>query len=59
MENIPSDPVILMSWLNTKLRDNYSSLDTLCEDLDLNRNELVKRLSEAGFDYLPEVNQFR
>lgn len=59
MENIPSDPVILMSWLNTKLRDNYSSLDTLCEDLDLNRDELVKRLSEAGFDYLPEVNQFR
>lgn len=59
MENIPSDPVMLMSWLNTKLRDVYSSLDALCEDLNLNRDELVKRLCEAGFDYLPEINQFR
>lgn len=59
METLPRDPVMLMSVINTRLRDNYSSLDGLCEDLDIDRNELEKRLAEAGFEYMPEINQFR
>ena len=56
---LPKDPVMLMSVLNTKLRDQYDSLEALCDDLELNRDELTIRLQEAGFDYDPEQNQFR
>ena len=56
---LPSDPVILMSFLNTKLRDSYDTLDALCEDLELDPAELTARLHAAGFDYVPEANQFR
>ena len=56
---LPKDPVMLISVLNTKLRDRYDSLEALCDDLELNRDELTIRLQEAGFDYDPERNQFR
>ena len=56
---LPQDPVILMSVLNTKLRDEYHSLEALCEDLELDRDKLTVRLHEAGFDYDSERNQFR
>ena len=56
---LPKDPVMLMSVLNTKLRDQYDSLEALCDDLELHRDELTIRLQEAGFDYDPERNQFR
>ena len=56
---LPKDPFMLMSVLNTKLRDRYDSLEALCDDLELNRDELTVRLQEAGFDYDPERNQFR
>ena len=56
---LPQDPVILMSVLNTKLRDGYDSLEALCDDLELDRDRLTDRLHEAGFDYDPEQNQFR
>lgn len=50
---------MLLSWVNMKLRDRYDSLDSLCDDLNLNREELEEKLKEAGFDYMPEINQFR
>lgn len=56
---LPQDPVMLYSFVNTKLRDEYSSLDALCEGLGINRSELELKLKAAGFDYMPEVNQFR
>ena len=56
---LPSDPIMLMSVLNTKLRDAYDSLEALCDDLQLDRAELTGRLHEAGFDYDPARNQFR
>ena len=58
MENLPTDPFILLSYVNTKLRDDYSSLDKMCEDLDINRSELEKKLGEAGFEYSSENNKF-
>ncbi len=57
--NLPKDPVMLMSVINQKLRDYYPMLDALCDDLDLDRDELSATLASAGFEYLPEVNQFR
>lgn len=56
---IPQDPVMLMSWLNTKLRDEYGSLSLLCEELDLPEEELKEKLAKAGFTYSPESNQIR
>ena len=55
---LPKDPFILFSLVNTKLRDFYSSLDSLCEDMDVSRSEIEKTLSEAGFRYDPEKNRF-
>lgn len=58
MENLPQDPFILFSFINTKLRDNYSSLDLLCEDLDINKDELIKKLSTIGMIYDSGLNKF-
>lgn len=57
--DLPEDPFILLSFINTRLRDNYSDLDVLCEDLGIERGALEKRLSDAGFEYMPQINQFR
>jgi hypothetical protein len=55
---LPQDPIILLSYVNTKLRDEYPSLDALCEDLDTDRDELVRRLEGVNYVYSPERNQF-
>ena len=55
---LPNDPVILLSVINTKLRDYYSSLDALCEDLNIDKEEITKKLSLIGYNYKPERNQF-
>ena len=58
MKKIPQDPIICLSDGNTHLRDFYSSLDLLCDDLMINRDELVKKLADAGFSYDREQNRF-
>ena len=58
MTEYPKDPAMLMSWVNMKLRDFYGSLDELCEELEIDRKELEKRLNEAGFEYNQELNMF-
>lgn len=55
---LPNDPMILFSFVNTKLRDIYPSLDDLCEDLHLNKETLLKKLAAAGFEYNPSQNKF-
>ncbi len=58
--NIPSDPVMLMSMLNMKLRDGgYESLNDLCLSLGLDEKEVVAKLAAAGFDYKANVKEFR
>ncbi len=56
---LPKDPMILFSVVNTKLRDDYATLDALCEDLDEDRSALETRLAAAGFLYDEGKNQFR
>ncbi|MBU5455660.1 DUF4250 domain-containing protein [Caproiciproducens sp. MSJ-32] len=53
------DPNILVSMINMKLRDFYSSLSILCEDLDINEEELRNKLASAGYEYIDEQNQFK
>ncbi len=55
---LPEDPFILMSAVNLKLRDFYSNLDELCEDMNIDKNELCKKLSAAGFKYSEQNNKF-
>ncbi len=59
MEQLPEDPAILFSFINTRLRDVYSDLDHLCDDMHIDRQELEKILAEAGFEYSPGLNRFR
>ena len=56
---IPKDPMILLSWVNTQLRDEYPSLDALCEDRDLDRAALEATLEAVGFCYDAAQNRFR
>lgn len=55
---IPKDPVMLLSFLNLKLRDFYKSLDDLCEDMDIERQEITDKLAEIGYHYDKEKNAF-
>ena len=58
---MPEDPIMLMSFLNTKLRDAYSSLEALADDMNISSEELeniIKILSDAGFSYDRSRNQF-
>lgn len=55
---IPNDPVMLLSFMNLKLRDYYGSLESLCEDLDVNKEEIVSKLASIDYHYNSERNQF-
>lgn len=55
---MPKDPVMLLSFINLKLRDFYANLDLLCEDLDADRGEIVEKLAEIDYHYDEEKNQF-
>lgn len=56
--DLPQDPMMLFSVINMKLRDYYPSLDALCEDMDVNKEELMKKLAAFGFEYSEENNKF-
>lgn len=55
---LPKDPMILFSFINMKLRDFYPSLDALCQDMQVNKEEIVNKLKAVGFEYNPEQNKF-
>ena len=58
MNDLPKDPMMLMSFINMKLRDIYPSLDALCEDMDIDKAQLLEKLGSIGFEYSPENNRF-
>ncbi len=55
---MPEDPMMLYSFLNMKLRDEYPSLDALCEDLNVSKDEILKKMKSIGFEYDSERNRF-
>lgn len=57
-ENVPKDPMILLSFINTNLRDHYSSLDSLCEDKAIDREQLEATLSAIDYHYDKKLNRF-
>ena len=56
--NIPNDPAMLLSFINLKLRDNYSSLESLCDDLNVSQSEIVTKLETIDYEYDSDTNQF-
>ena len=55
---IPQDPVMLLSFINLKLRDYYGSLAQLCDDLDVKEQEIRDKLASIDYHYNEERNQF-
>jgi len=55
---MPNDPVMLLSYVNLKLRDFYSNLDDLCADEDVEKQALLDKLSAIGYVYNESRNQF-
>lgn len=58
-DNLPKDPIILLSVVNTALRDEFSSLDAMCEDKGFNKDEIVEALGKVNYRYDEEKNQFK
>ncbi len=56
--NIPTQPEMAVSLLNMKLRDEYQSLEELCEDMDINIDELCQKLRNAGYEYNAACKRF-
>ncbi len=55
---MPKDPVMLLSYVNTQLRDNYSSLDDFCKSIDTDKNKLIASLASIDYEYDEAQNQF-
>ena len=55
---LPKDPVMLLSFINLKLRDYYSSFEALCDDLDVDAKEITDKLAAIDYHYSSEKNQF-
>lgn len=55
---LPKDPMMLFSFVNMKLRDCYSSLDELCEDMNVKKESLLDTLKAVGFEYDQSQNRF-
>ena len=55
---LPGDPVILLSVVNTKLRDFYPSLEALCEDMQADQKEITDKLKMIDYEYDKDRNQF-
>lgn len=58
MSNLPKDPVILLSFTNTQLRDNYSNLEEFCKAYIVDKNDIINTLHTIDYEYDKRVNQF-
>ena len=57
-DNLPNDPILLLSVVNMKLRDFYKDLDTFCQEMSVNRQELIEKLADIDYEYDENTNQF-
>ena len=58
MADLPKDPMSLLSVVNTKLRDFYADLDTLCQEMQIEKKELTEKLASIDYEYDAGLNQF-
>lgn len=59
MYELPNDLYILLGVINTKLRDYYGSLDELIDDLEIDKDILIKKLESIGYKYDKKLNAFK
>lgn len=57
-EQLPGDPMMLLSVVNTKLRDSYVDLQAMCEDLEADEVWIKEKLKAVGYKYNQELNRF-
>lgn len=57
--SLPKDPVILLSYVNTQLRDNYFSLNDFIKSENVNGTDLINRLKSINYIYDEKINQFK
>ncbi len=57
MTYFPKDPAMLMSWINLKLRDFYGNLDDLCDDLEIDKEDVISILEQAGYEYNDQLHK--
>lgn len=55
---LPNDPMMLLSYINTQLRDNYASLDELCASLNADKQAIVDKLAMIDYEYDETLNKF-
>lgn len=55
---LPNQPMILLSFINTKLRDDYADIDELCEDFHADREEIEEKLASIGYEYDEALHRF-
>ena len=58
MTKLPNDPMILLSFVNTKLRDEYPDLSKMCSDMEIDAQEIETKLSSIDYHYEPSLNRF-
>lgn len=58
LESLPKDAIMLLSFVNTRLRDDGIDLDSLCSQFDVSKDEIVKKLDSVGYTYNDELNKF-
>lgn len=58
LAELPKDPVLMLGVVNTKLRDYYRDLDTLCEDIQVEKEKIVEKLKGIDYEYDESRNQF-
>lgn len=56
--NLPKDNIMLLSVINTKLRDYYKNLDALCEDLNVDKKQIEDALNSIDYKYDESLNRF-
>ncbi len=55
---MPEDPIMLLSFVNTQLRDNYDSLEELCLNYNASYEEICEKLANIDYRYSKDMNQF-
>ena len=56
---LPNDPIILLSYVNTQLRDHYATLEEFCKTLHVSPDDIISKLNTVDYHYHPEQNHFR
>ena len=55
---LPKDPMLLLSVVDTKIRDYYHTLDALCEDMNVEKDEIICKLKGIDYEYDESKHQF-